>query len=126
MLERGEKQEETTLNQQIEPSNCFIKLCRNLSKPDNNYVNSTECQLECSRRFSVQACNVLNELRNNNQLCDATIKCDDGTEFIVHRAILSASSRYFCALFTNGMNDTFNKTTLIKEVDSEIMKHLIG
>lgn len=38
------------------------------------------------------------ELRNNNQLCDGTVKCQDGVEFRIHRAILSVVSPYFKVL----------------------------
>jgi len=52
-----------------------------------------------------KACNVLNDLRKNGQLCDAVIRVEDG-HFRVHRAIMSACSPYFRALFTNGMHET--------------------
>lgn len=35
------------------------------------------------------------ELRKNNQLCDGTVRCQDGKEFRIHRAILSVVSPYF-------------------------------
>lgn len=35
------------------------------------------------------------EFRVNNQLCDGVVKCEDGKEFRIHRAILSAVSPYF-------------------------------
>ena len=47
--------------------------------------------------------NILNELRKAEKLCDAFILVDDGQQFPVHRAIMSASSPYFRALFTNGL-----------------------
>jgi len=48
---------------------------------------------------------VLSDLRKNGQLCDAVIRVEDG-HFTVHRAIMSACSPYFRALFTNGMHET--------------------
>ena len=60
---------------------------------------------DTERKISVQAVNVLNELRRSGQLCDAVIKVE-GRSFPVHRAILSACSPYFRALFTNGMTET--------------------
>lgn len=44
------------------------------------------------------------ELRVNNQLCDGSVKCEDGVRFNIHRIILSAISPYFRALFTNSIN----------------------
>lgn len=38
---------------------------------------------------------VWTEFRINNQLCDGVVKCEDGKEFKIHRAILSAVSPYF-------------------------------
>jgi hypothetical protein len=37
----------------------------------------------------------LNEMRANNQLCDAAIKIESGQVFNVHRAILCSCSDYF-------------------------------
>jgi len=47
------------------------------------------------KRLSIQACTILNDLRSNNQLCDAIIRVDDGTEFPIHRAVLSGKQIYF-------------------------------
>lgn len=48
------------------------------------------------------------ELRQKDIFCDAVIRVDDGTEFSVHRVILSACSDYFLALFRNS-NDKVHK-----------------
>ncbi|KAK3917898.1 Kelch-like protein 10 [Frankliniella fusca] len=47
---------------------------------------------------------VWNELRLNQQLCDGVIRCADGDSLKVHRAILSAVSPFFKALFTNSLS----------------------
>lgn len=46
---------------------------------------------DSNRRLSLQACDVLNDLRCKNQLCDSFIRVDDSTEFPVHRAVLSGT-----------------------------------
>ncbi|KAG6446599.1 hypothetical protein O3G_MSEX004526 [Manduca sexta] len=46
---------------------------------------------------------IWNELRQNGQLCDGTIVCRDMKSIRVHRAILSAVSPYFKAIFVNSL-----------------------
>lgn len=46
---------------------------------------------------------IWNELRQNGQLCDGTILCNDNVSIKIHRAILSAVSPYFKAIFVNSL-----------------------
>ncbi|XP_053606215.1 kelch-like protein 10 [Plodia interpunctella] len=46
---------------------------------------------------------IWNELRQNGQLCDGKIVCRDMKSIRVHRAILSAVSPYFKAIFVNSL-----------------------
>lgn len=84
----------------------------------------TEESTEMERKISMQACNILNELRNTGQLCDAVIKVEDG-HFTVHRAIMSACSPYFRALFTNGMHETDQREVFIPGVTCDMMSTII-
>ena len=68
--------------------------------------------LNLDKRFSVQACNTLNELRKANQLCDVSINVEKNL-FPVHRVIMASCSCYFRALFANGMREAG-----LKEVDT--------
>ena len=79
---------------------------------------------DMERKISMQACNILNELRNTGQLCDAVVKVEDG-HFTVHRAIMSACSPYFRALFTNGMHQTDQKEVFIPGITSDMMGLII-
>ncbi|XP_015174125.1 PREDICTED: kelch-like protein 10 [Polistes dominula] len=65
---------------------------------------------------------VWSELRANRQLCDGAIRCAKDELFPVHRAILSAVSPYFKALFTNSLKGGKSETTevVIDSVPSEI------
>lgn len=45
--------------------------------------------------MSNEAMMQLNDMRVNNQLCDASITSDQGVVFNVHRAMMSACSEYF-------------------------------
>lgn len=47
------------------------------------------------RCMSTQAMQSLYDFRQNNLLCDAVIRLEDGGVFPIHRAILSACSPYF-------------------------------
>ena len=88
-------------------------------------ASGTEMDIgDTEKKISVQACDVLNDLRKNGQLCDAVLKCDDG-QFPVHRAIMSACSPYFRALFTNGLTETDQREVLLKGVSSDMMAFII-
>nr|QTM97704.1 KLHL10 [Sinohyriopsis cumingii] len=76
------------------------------------------------KKFSTQACNILNELRKTGQLCDAIIKVEN-QEFPIHRAIMSACSPYFRALFTNEMFNTDRREIIIPGVSADMMKLII-
>ncbi|KAK6040975.1 BTB/POZ domain protein, partial [Cooperia oncophora] len=61
----------------------------------------------------------LSELHNDSQLCDVTLKVE-GTRINAHRVVLSASSRYFKAMFTSDMAESrmsvFVKTVVSKRI----------
>lgn len=52
------------------------------------------------RCMSTQAMQSLYDFRQNNLLCDAVLRLEDGGVFPIHRAILSACSTYFRFNFT--------------------------
>lgn len=75
-------------------------------------------------KYSTHSCNILNELRKSGQLTDAVIKVENQS-FPIHRAILSACSPYFRALFTNEMFATNRREVVIPGVSADIMKTII-
>jgi hypothetical protein len=78
------------------------------------------------KRLSLEACEILNDLRSKQSLCDCVIRAEDGSEFAIHKVVLSATSSYFRALFTNGMDDMKKAVVEIKGIASSTMKLLIG
>ncbi|XP_076639357.1 kelch-like protein 10 [Colletes latitarsis] len=67
------------------------------------------------------------ELRANQQLCDGAIRCARDHVFPVHRAILSAVSPYFKALFINSLKGGKTETTevAIDSVPGEIFSLIL-
>ncbi|KYN04498.1 PREDICTED: kelch-like protein 10 [Cyphomyrmex costatus] len=69
---------------------------------------------------------VWSELRANQQLCDGVIRCTEDQVFPVHRAILSAVSPYFKALFTNSLKGGKTETTeVVISVPGEIFSLIL-
>lgn len=79
-----------TLKPHIDCSSLF-KLSRSLTAMTNCFLDDNPLSY---KRLSIQACTILNELRSNNQLCDSVIRVDDGTEFPIHRAVLSGNESF--------------------------------
>jgi hypothetical protein len=61
---------------------------RTCKSQQSEYQSDDKC-------LSTQEILILNDLRENGQLCDAVLRLDDGGTFRVHRAILSMCSTYF-------------------------------
>ncbi|XP_018410015.1 PREDICTED: kelch-like protein 10 [Nanorana parkeri] len=78
--------------------------------------------MEC--KMSTTAWSVFNDLRLEDQFCDAIIRVDD-VGFSVHKIILSGCSPYFRALFAKRWNDEDKKFYNIPEITPDIMKMII-
>ncbi|XP_052248036.1 kelch-like protein 10 [Dreissena polymorpha] len=74
--------------------------------------------------FQLNPCKILNQLRQSGQLTDALIKVENQS-FPIHRAIMSACSPYFRALFTNELFHTDRREVVIPGVSADIMKMII-
>lgn len=63
---------------------------------DSHETNTQRLIAESGGRcMSTQAMQSLYDFRQNNLLCDAVLRLEDGGVFPIHRAILSACSPYF-------------------------------
>lgn len=76
------------------------------------------------RKFSMHSNNILWELRKTGQLCDSVIKVEN-EGIPIHRAIMSACSPYFRALFTNEMFNTDRREVVIPGVSAQIMNLIV-
>ncbi|XP_071454892.1 kelch-like protein 10 [Hetaerina americana] len=74
-----------------------------------------------ARYMSTHSLLTLQQLREQNLLCDATVRLDDGTVFRVHRAVLSACSSYFRALFTTTLHSVEVRDAFLPDVTSSAM-----
>ncbi|XP_018329574.1 kelch-like protein 10 [Agrilus planipennis] len=79
-----------------------------------------------ARCMSIQAMQELNQLREKNQLCDATIILDDGTQVPVHKALLCACSTYFKALFTTPLHGQSKSIVNLPGVSSDMLHSLLS
>ncbi|XP_014471269.1 PREDICTED: kelch-like protein 10 [Dinoponera quadriceps] len=77
------------------------------------------------RCMSTQAMQSLNDFRQNNLLCDAVLRLEDGGVFPIHRAILSACSTYFRTLFTTTLHSREKTDVLLPGVKSPMMTLLL-
>uniref|UniRef100_T1IMJ6 Kelch-like protein diablo n=1 Tax=Strigamia maritima TaxID=126957 RepID=T1IMJ6_STRMM len=69
---------------------------------------------------------ILVELRAKEQLCDGVLRAEDGTRYPVHRAILSAASPYFRALFTSNLgNPSGAREMEVPQVSADILGTII-
>lgn len=91
-----------------------------------NAIKNKRTFSNIDRAMSVQAMQALNEFREKNLLCDATIVLADNSHFPVHRNILGACSDYFRALFTTSLHDQDQFSLVeIPGVDASVMTSLI-
>jgi hypothetical protein len=65
--------------------------------------NNTNKLLYTSKGLTKSAFKVLEELRQQNQLCDVTIRVGS-RDCVAHRAVLAATCPYFRGMFTGRWN----------------------
>jgi len=80
-------------------------------KDEKCNVNNQRLIAESGGRcMSTQAMQSLYDFRQNNLLCDAVLRLEDGGVFPIHRAILSACSTYFRFLI---LSDIFSSNFIL-------------
>ncbi|XP_072035237.1 kelch-like protein 25 [Amphiura filiformis] len=68
----------------------------------------TTSNMESSWRFPEELLKGLNNLREQNQLCDVIISVG-GKSFHAHKTVLAATGDYFLAMFTSGFRESSDK-----------------
>ncbi|XP_078354444.1 kelch-like protein 7 [Oculina patagonica] len=66
----------------------------------------------------------LNEMRENDILCDTTIRAH-GEDFPAHKCVLSAASQYFRALYTSQMKQTESNVVDLQEAKSPTISDVL-
>ncbi len=94
----------------------FVSVCKAMI-PD-------ECRLFSINNHASQAFQVMNELRQRQELCDIII-CVDGHRFHAHKVVLAGCSPYLRAMFTNGMLETEKNLVEIRGIESVTMELLL-
>ncbi|CAH1973475.1 unnamed protein product [Acanthoscelides obtectus] len=92
---------------------------------ESNAIVGQTVAVGSGRCMSIQAMQALFELKENNQLCDATIVLDDGAAIPVHRAILCACSSYFRARFTTMLQSGHKSRVHLPGVTSDMLQKLL-
>lgn len=82
------------------------------TRPDESLSDESAKSVSLKLDFSSQSCNILADLRDRGELCDAVIRVKSD-QFPVHRNIMAACSAYFRTLFTQHMDQAAG---LAKEV----------
>ena len=67
---------------------------------------------------------VMNTLREQNQLCDVLLKAADN-EIPAHRVVLASSSPYFFAMFTGELSESRQTVVTMREIDSHALELLV-
>ena len=83
----------------------------------DNYFSSTEHAN--TLLFCIQG------LRERQDLCDVTL-CAENKDFLVHKVILAASSRYFHAMFTNNHRESVENTIHLNGIDAPTLELLLN
>ncbi|GAB1598836.1 kelch-like protein 10 [Argonauta hians] len=90
-----------------------------MEKEKLKHQKSCNCHNEKNKTFQV-----LLELRNAGELCDAEILVGN-TSFPIHRVILSSSSTYFRVLFTNERFQSNRKKVIVPNVSVNTMNSIL-
>ena len=84
----------------------------------SNFLNYKSCI------HSDMVLSAFNNMRKSGELCDVTLVVNN-KEFHCHRALLSANSQYFGAMFSGSMSERHQKKVILYDVSDVAMEHII-
>lgn len=87
-------------------------------------VNTTSSEENEETDFSRTVLRKVHSLRCHRKLCDVILRAG-GREIQTHRAILSACSSYFLAMFTHELLESEQEVVEIKDMDADILSSLV-
>lgn len=67
----------------------------------------------------------LQSLLDMEQLCDVTLRTEDGVSISAHRNVLSVGSPYFRAMFTGNLRESRKETVTLKGVTGESLQYIV-
>ena len=77
-----------------------------------------------SRNHAHHLLSKMESLRRDSHLCDVTLRVGS-REISAHRLVLSACSRYFCAMFTNHMLESKQEYVTLSDVDEDSIEDIV-
>ncbi|XP_065202236.1 actin-binding protein IPP [Planococcus citri] len=100
----------------------FLKNCVNNNPPS---LNDSPAEFDYSSNlYPIRLIKNLQSLRKESRFCDVKISVQNEI-FNAHRAVLSASSPYFYAMFNNGLKENGKDVIELHSLSSEIFNGLI-
>lgn len=99
--------------------------CNNHHGGGQNNGTCTQKRVFRSRDHGTRILANLSEQRDKGKFCDVELVLD-GKSFGGHRAVLAASSPYFEAMFSTGLEDSQQKTIEIHDITPSVFELLIG
>ncbi|XP_069505375.1 kelch-like ECH-associated protein 1A isoform X2 [Ambystoma mexicanum] len=104
---------------------CSLNKCLSIAVPSMKGYGYLDYNLESHPSKAFER---MDELRKNNELCDARLRvnhCGEEEIFQVHKVVLAACSPYFKAMFTSDFRECHAEEIAIQDVSPKVMRKLI-
>ncbi|CAK9291986.1 unnamed protein product [Gordionus sp. m RMFG-2023] len=92
---------------------------------NSEYSASCNKIMHVANKYPKHIMTQLNTLRQRTELCDLIIKVNSKS-FFAHRAVLSAASPYFYAMFTGAMSESRESEITLHEISETALEQIIN